>query len=167
MTKLIPLTKNQHAIVDDEDYAFLAQWKWCYQSAPNGRGYAVRREGKRSILMHRDLMKPPTGLTVDHINGNGLDCRKCNMRIATHAENMRNRQKQSEGFTSQYRGVYWEANKQRWRACVWLNKKRFCAGYHQSEEAAAKARDAKAVELHREFANLNFPKDETAATLAG
>lgn len=93
--KTIPLTQGQVALVDDEDYEYLMQWKWC--AAWNGNTYYAFRGGKKEhgkkrqmIKMHRDLLDTPRGLEVDHLNGNGLDNRRCNIRNCTHKENMQN-----------------------------------------------------------------------------
>jgi len=87
----IPLSKGRVAIIDPEDYDSLSQWKWYYS-----HGYAIRhpsmvggiRKGK--IMMHRVIAKTPNGVYTDHINGNGLDNRKSNLRFVSHAQNMWN-----------------------------------------------------------------------------
>lgn len=154
--KKIKLTQNKYALVDDEDYEYLNQFKWYY----NGR-YAARREpgvNNKMQLMHRVILKPGDNLT-DHINGNGIDNRKCNLRIATHSENIRNTQKQ-KGCTSKYKGVYWNKTDKIWRAKIFFNKKRIHLGSYDKEIDAAKAYNNKAKELYGQFARLNIIKDE-------
>lgn len=97
--KEIPLTQGQVALVDDEDYEFLNQWKWHAQKGLNTY-YATRTINRKitkgewkceSMKMHRAILKPPDNMVVDHINHNGLDNRKENLRIVTHRENHWNR----------------------------------------------------------------------------
>ena len=107
---LIPLTQGKYAIVDTEDYDWLMQWRWF--AVKNGRTYYAGRNTylvqtgglKRTrIHMHRVIMQTPLGSEIDHCNHNGLDNRKCNMRICTHAENLQN-QRQTKHCTSKYKG---------------------------------------------------------------
>lgn len=163
--KLIPLTKGYHAMVDDEDHEWLSQHKWHVQ---DGRlVYAGRKLGGYALLMHRKIMGLERGdkRQVDHINGNGLDNRKENLRICTHIENCRNSRKSKRG-ASMFKGVSlrapnkWKAWKGYdgpvWYARVYAEGITYSAGYHKSEEAAARAYDAKARELFGEFARTNF-----------
>ena len=99
--KKIKLTQGKVALVDDGDFEWLSQWKWTYK---NG-GYAYRSIGSKGhIFLHRAIMKSPKNLEIDHINGNGLDNRRSNLRFATHKQNIRNQQKQ-KNRTSKYKGV--------------------------------------------------------------
>ena len=92
--KEIKLTQGYVAIVDDEDYEYLNRFEWCIQKNRN-TFYAIRRGNKHEISscmrMHRVIMNPPKNMQVDHINHNGLDNRKENLRIVTHRENHCNR----------------------------------------------------------------------------
>jgi hypothetical protein len=113
----IPLTQGKVALVDDEDFDFLNQWKWCAH-VKSHTSYAERcvwnSELKkcRYLGMHRVIMNPIENMEVDHINHNGLDNRKCNLRIVTHRENIGNRvdkskyntgvRKSGKGFIAQY-----------------------------------------------------------------
>src|ERR1043165_2122866 len=88
MTREIPLTQGYVALVDDCDYEWLSQWKWCAHVAKGGRtAYAFRAKG---IAMHRVIMNAPEGMDVDHRDHNGLNNTRANLRICTHAENQRN-----------------------------------------------------------------------------
>jgi len=79
--------KDKYAIVDDEDYETLSVYKWQYTS----NGYAKRKYGKTSLLMHRVIAKTPKGLVTDHLNHNKLDNRKSNLRVCTQMDNMQNK----------------------------------------------------------------------------
>ncbi len=104
-------------------------------------------------------MKAPRGFVVDHINFNGLDNRKANLRIITQAQNVCHRRKIARQTVSQYKGIYWEKNGQRWRARIVLNRKNIYLGGYKDEFEAAKAYDKGAKKYHGEFATLNFPDD--------
>ena len=113
----IPLTKNKVAVVDDEDYERIAQFKWHSVCMGLYRKiwYAVRdaRDGEQMeierIYMHREIMGATPGVEIDHRNGDGLDNRKQNLRPATHAQNIRNRYKQKRYAcavcSSRFKGV--------------------------------------------------------------
>jgi hypothetical protein len=152
--KMIPLTQGKFAKVDDRDYDFLMQWKWC---ATKGRKsfYAVRTETPNiTVIMHRLIADAPKGKEVDHINHDGLDNRRENLRVCTHSENMRNQRKPA-GRSSKYRGVSKQGNK--WRVELKIDNKRAYKESFHGEIDAARAYDAKARELYGEFAILNFP----------
>ena len=90
--KKIPLTQGQFAIVDDDDFDFINQWKWfAYYDKDTDSYYAVRSIGPKRILMHREIMKTPKGLLVDHINHNTLDNRKKELRNVTSQQSAMNR----------------------------------------------------------------------------
>lgn len=162
--RYIPLTHGYYAIVDAEDYEKLSQYKWA--ALFNSQGniiYAARsafreENGKRkrcTILMHREIMNPPDGMVIDHINGNGLNNRRCNMRTCTQAQNICNCRPRTDG-KSQFIGVY--PHKDRWRAKITCKGQTHFLGTFDDEVKAARARDGKAIELFGEFARLNFPE---------
>lgn len=156
MSREIKLSRGKVALVDDADYEWLSQWKWWYHP----EGYARGGKGGRYFL-HRVIMGAPKGIQVDHIDGNGLNCQKNNLRLATNKQNAYNQRKYHyPKSTSQYKGVSLIVASGKWRACVMLNGKDINAGHYATEIEAARARDKKAKELHGEFASLNFP-DET------
>jgi hypothetical protein len=105
--------------------------------------------------MHRLILDPGTA-EVDHINGDTLDNRRCNLRLATHAQNMCNNRMRSHN-TSGYRGVFWYAERRKWGALIVARRKRKFLGLYADAVDAARAYDAAAIELHGEFASLNFP----------
>ena len=125
-------------------------------SKPRPGGYKRRRRTTRPL--HRLLMDPPKGMVIDHINHNGLDNRRENLRICTRAENSRNRGKQKNN-TSGYKGVCWYKRDKKWRAQIKKDSKKIHIGYFDIIEDAARAYDAKAKELFGEFAHLNFPEE--------
>lgn len=153
--KQIPLTKGYVALVDDEDFEYLSKFKWTVKI---GRRtvYAVRH---LEIPMHRVVIQVDDDKVVDHINRDGLDNRKKNLRTCTHLENRRNSTGKIGG-TSKYKGVTWNKQHKKWKARVHINRKEIFLGYFKNEEDAAKAYDIKAKEMFGEYAFLNFDKHE-------
>jgi hypothetical protein len=154
--KEIHLTREKVALVDDEDFEWLNQWKWCF----DGR-YAARRlenYGKK-IRMHTVILQPTDGMLSDHKNRNELDNQRNNLRVCTKAQNQHNRGKQSNN-RSGYKGVDYVASKQkrnkRWYAHIGYNGRNICVGYFLTPKEAAKAYDTKAIELYGKFADTNF-----------
>ena len=158
---MIPLSKNQVAIVDGEDYDYLMQWKW--HTAKKGNSYYAERvvhyyeKGKRKtrhVAMHRQIMGLRKGDSqqIDHINHCGLDNRKCNLRICSMKENHCNQLPQ-KNRSSGYKGVWNHQGK--WRACITNKGKRLYLGLHKSEIHAAQAYNEAAKRLFGEFAYLN------------
>lgn len=163
MTANIKLTQGKYAIVDDEDFEKINKFKWCAHYKSNGRWYAVRtirkaNDKQATLIMHRMIMNVPTGLQIDHRNHNGLDNRKCNLRICTNTENRYNLKSQ-EG-TSKYKGVYWNKINKKWIVQIQLNGKSTYLGSYLNEIDGALAYDIKATELFGEFAYLNFNNEE-------
>ena len=93
--KLIPLSQNKFAVIDDEDYALVTKYRWHFSKVSKEYGRAKASLGRRgrAISMHRLIMGNPVGLDVDHINGDTLDNRRCNLRIVTHAQNQKEYEK--------------------------------------------------------------------------
>ncbi|HCO96461.1 MAG TPA: hypothetical protein DIU00_21395, partial [Phycisphaerales bacterium] len=161
----IPLTQGKYAIVDPEDYRRLSRHKWYAAGSPGSCYYAVRavmtKNGKRRRLhMHRQILKVPDNMYVDHINRNGLDNRKANLRPATPSQNGQNRAKYANGtYSSKYKGVTFQRGKKiPWEAHIQVNHKLISLGSFNDEVRAAKAYDRAARMYHREFAVLNFPE---------
>lgn len=163
--KKIILTQGKFALVDDEDYDFLNQWKWCYSKSYKDLGYAIRfhyltksgKQQKRKVIsMHRVIMNTPIGMYTDHINHNTLDNRKENLRICTPSQNHMN-QRKFRG-KSKYKGVFWQKDCpiNPWGAIIRINKKGIYLGSFPSEERAARAYDEAAILNFKEFASLNF-----------
>jgi hypothetical protein len=149
----IPLTQGYFAIVDADDYENLSQYKW-HAGVKGDRCYAYRKKGKKLIAMHREILNAPTGMHCDHINHNGLDNRKANLRLCTPQQNLFN-QRPHRNSTSRYKGVYWSGEKKKWRAEIKHNGRKIHIGYFDYEADAAIAYDDYAAELFGEFAWLN------------
>jgi len=107
--------------------------------------------------MHREIMSPPQELVVDHINGDGLDNRKENLRVCTHAENIRN-QKLNRLNTTGYKGVC--VNREKWISRIKVNGKLLYLGRYNTPEEAAQVYDEAARKYFGKFASLNFQKGE-------
>ena len=157
--KYIKLTQGKTAIVDDEDYAELIKHKWC-ATQKHGIWYArtkIRMGNKLiAISMHRFLLNPPKDMQVDHKNHNGLNNRRINIRICTHAQNIQNQRRKQSSKTSKYKGVFWHAKNKYWYVQIKQNGKKISLGAFGNEIEAAKTYDKKAIELFGEFANTNF-----------
>lgn len=152
---LISGTKTQ---VDDKDYIWLSQYSW--QEFKHGNtSYAKRHTesgGKRkTVYMHRELMKPEIGEMVDHIDGNGLNNQRQNLRICTNSQNQFNSKKQSNN-TSGFKGVSWHKGNRKWKVAMVVRGKRISIGYFSEKEKAAAAYDEFAIRHHKEFARLNI-----------
>lgn len=142
-------------MVDDEDYGWLSEHKWSAGQTIWGQWYAHRRSNKHFVKMHRIILNAPDGLQVDHINGDGLDNRRSNLRLATSCQNNQNRRSILVGTTSKFKGVSWHPHG-RWQARIRSGIKTYYLGSYDNEEAAARAYDVKARELFGEFARTNF-----------
>lgn len=138
--KEIPLTQGQIALVDDRAYEMLSKFKWCANKFRNSY-YSVRNsqrvDGKQmTILMHRVIMNPSDDMEIDHINGNGLDNRRCNLRVVTPRQNSQNRQHTK---SSKYPGVSFRHGRgKKWVTSIWVHGIRKHLGYFDTEEAAAR-----------------------------
>lgn len=158
MTKRIPLSQGKFALVSDEDYARVAQYKWTYS-----QGYAVRKVYRRrddgtyagrNVFLHNFIMCAQGDELYDHINRDSLDNQRCNLRLATRAQNNANSGPRGNAV---FKGVTYHRRDNRWIAQITSAKKRRHLGCFRTPEAAARAYDRAALELWGEFAYLNFP----------
>jgi len=157
--KRIPLTQGYYALVDADDYEQLSQYKWHVKVKSSGP-YAYRTRGRKQIPMHRQILNAPPGLYCDHINHNGLDNRRCNLRLCTPQQNSFNRRPllrkaSCRKRTSKYKGVHWDRQKRKWRAMIRHNGRLIHIGCFDNELDAVIAYDDYAIELFGEFAYLN------------
>jgi hypothetical protein len=150
--RTIQLTKGQVAIVDDEDYEKFAGFRWHARPHHSGGYYASRNKPKcRGTLLH--LHCEVLGQKyVDHINGNKLDCRRLNLRPASHAQNVKNARRRRDN-TSGFKGVSPHGNG--WCATISCDKRRHHLGKFGSKLAAAIEYNIAAIQLHGEFASIN------------
>lgn len=153
----IQLTRGLVALVDDVWFEKLSEFHW-YVMYNETRPYA-RTVGHPNRLMHRLIMKAETSQMVDHKNGNSLDNRLENLRFCTNAQNQQNRRALSPHNSSGFKGVCWSASRGKWMATI-TNGKNIHLGSFSSPQDAARAYDAKALELFGEFARINFPPSE-------
>tara|TARA_E500000305_G_C3995657_1_gene224406 strand:+ start:345 stop:842 length:498 start_codon:yes stop_codon:yes gene_type:complete len=156
-------THGTHTVLfDEEDSYKIEPWAWTLHKG-HSTYYVTRktpRPNRKTILMHREVTGCPKGLMVDHINGNGLDNRKANLRVCSMSENMMNRGKTKQN-SSGYKGVYntGDSKVNPYVAKIQKNNEVYCLGHFGTPEEAARAYDAKAKELFGEFAHLNFPEE--------
>ncbi len=156
----IKLRHEKYAIVSPQDYERLARHKW--SAHKGGRTFYAERyrpigKGRyKHILMHREVLKVGKEYYVDHINHNGLDNRRENLRPATPAQNAQHRRKCRTKKTSKYRGVYWFKERRKWAGLIQMDGRGILLGYFEDEKEAARAYDRAARKYHGEFAELNF-----------
>jgi hypothetical protein len=157
--RIIPLTRGKFAIVDAEDYPELSKHKW--HATRDGRNsYATRRNNGKTTRMHRHIMNAPDHLVVDHIDRNGLNNTKANLRLCTHRQNHYNSKNDPKNKSSKYKGVAYKKNYNRYTAQIKQYGKTQHLGTFKTEREAAKAYDKKAKILFKEFAYLNFPEEK-------
>ncbi len=150
----IQLDSGAVVILNEEDLGLMEGSRWRVMK-PYNTAYAVVRKGERTILMHRlitGVVDP--AIHVDHLNGDGLDNRRANLRISTCAENARNRGLNRNNTTG-FKGV--SRTSHGWCAVIGLNRRSKHLGTFDAPEKAARAYDVAARALHGEFAFLNFP----------
>lgn len=162
----IYLDEGKWTILDTQDYYRYACFKWCIGGDKDNL-YAVRGQlngpvDMKMVRLHRLIMAAPKGLLVDHHNGDSLDNRRANLRLATNSQNQFNRRKR-ENTTSRFKGVYFHKVHRKWAAQITIRGKRIFLGYFHSEIKAARTYDKTARKYHKEFARLNFPEDKAGA----
>lgn len=161
--KPIPLTQGKLAIVDADDFERLDRFKWFLLRSTDRHLYAVRSAtteertsgAKRVVLMHREIAGAADDEVVDHIDHDGLNNRKSNLRTCRRWQNMCNRLRDVR--RSGYRGVTRRSNSPNFFARIYVNNQLIHLGNFSTPDEAAMAYDAAAREYHGEFARLNFP----------
>jgi hypothetical protein len=153
----IKLTRGKVAIVSDEDYEHLSQWKWHWHPL----NFATRRDRDQLRYMHREIMSPPPGMVVDHCDADRLNNQRGNLRVVTQQQNLFNTGKRPRRLPdrSAFKGVCGPQPRKRcgprWTAFISLNDKVRNVGTFASEVQAAVAYDAAAVELHGMYCCIN------------
>lgn len=154
MTKLIPLTGKQgqgkFTLVDDVDYPDLLKYKW--HLAKNGYVYRRGDNGQRTVYIHRQILKAPSNMDVDHMDKDKLNNTKANIRLVTTTQNLRNARPWKKA-TSKYKGVMW--SDQQWRAKIQVDGEQIELGYFLTQREAAIAYNEAALKYFGEFAWLN------------
>jgi hypothetical protein len=155
------------ALVDAADFEWLNQWKWHARKnrgfyAARGSGRKAKREGAPSLIyMHRLICPVPDGFVADHINGNSLDNRRCNLRVATFTQNAVNVRHRRNKFG--FRGVALATSSGRFAASTRKDGRNMHIGVFDTPEEAARAYDAAVLAIHGPLACLNFPDERQAA----
>jgi hypothetical protein len=152
----VPLTQGYEAVIDADDVALVEGWNWC--ACVVGRMvYAVRTNNsdprRRLIHLHRAVMGNPEGLVVDHIDCDGLNNRRGNLRLATTAQNQHNSRAHKDN-SSGFKGVYWCNSNQKWGASIQVNRKRRYLGSFVTPEEAHAAYCAASSKMHGEFGRI-------------
>lgn len=164
--KTITLTQGQFALVDEEDFEELNQYNWCAWARKSPQGhvltyYAIRtvysNNTKAVVRMHRVVANTPPGLDTDHINGDGLDNRRCNLRVVTRTQNGRNRTNKAASRRSSFRGVSWHKQHRKWYASMSAGRVQKFLGLFASEHAAAQAYDDAGFVRDPQHFTPNFP----------
>lgn len=166
----IYLGEGEYTVVDPDVYYEKCRYKWFLTG--NGINVYPLREKKigpkRTIRssLHREIMKPRKGKLIDHRDNNTLNNLRSNLRQATYSQNAMNRPKTKSKTSSKYRGVSWNIGHKKLQVRIeWEhNGRRFrkTIGYfdRDKEEEAARAYDCAALKYHKEFARLNFPRED-------
>ena len=158
--KWIPLTQRKWCLVDEEDYPALSEYNWYYKTSKTSieNGYAMGRPfGKKlKVFMHAFIMGISPKEQIDHVDGNGLNNRKDNLRPATAQQNAGNARKRTIATSSRFKGVSWDKSRAKWIATIRISYQKKNLGRFPSEEQAARAYDKAALEAFGEFAKLNF-----------
>lgn len=128
-------------LLDASDLDTLYQLGLTWHITPNGYARADTAVGgiRRKIYMHRTIAEPPEGIDVDHIDGNRLDNRRANLRLATRSENLQNQHRLISSNTSGFRGVSYDKQSEKWAAYYHLNGIKVSVGFFFTKEDAARA----------------------------
>lgn len=160
--KQIRASGGEIVFVDDEDYDFLNQWKWSTVKGKN-KIYAKRNlprgiGSRKAMYMHREVLHNPIGKSIDHIDGNGLNNQKSNLRVCTISQNSMNVPMRHNNISG-YKGVSWNTRANKYQASIKHDNRSRNLGYFTDPIDAAKAYDIAALKYFGEFAYLNFPEN--------
>jgi len=159
--KLIKLTQNKFAKIDDCDFERVSEKKWYYWKSKKRinkcevRNHFWDKKNKKyhTILLHRFILNPPQGMVVDHINGDSTDNRRSNIRICTNQQNSFN--VHAINSNSGYKGVYFDKSKNKYKVSITHNGKKYHLGSFKNPEDGAIAYNKKAIEFFGDFSCLN------------
>jgi HNH endonuclease/AP2 domain len=156
-----PVKLGRTALCDVADSALLDKATHAHWHDRPSKHYMVVRgygRGGKQTGMHR-MVLGSTAEIVDHINGNGLDNRRANLRDATKSQNQQNRKRPNKNNKSGYKGVYWHGTASKWVAAITVESKFHGLGLYEKKEEAALAYNVAALRLYGEFAALNQIKE--------
>lgn len=151
--------KGRKVLIDECDVHLLSRGAWrTRKNCPRPYVTLNLRVGGQLVTqyLHREIMGVDKGVLVDHINGNVLDNRRCNLRIATHSQNLMNSKKKCTGRTSRFKGVGLHKSSGLWRANIRINGRLCHLGYFTSEVEAAFSYDMASLKHHGDFGIRNF-----------
>lgn len=155
---IIQINNGHNLIIDDKDWDILKMVNWYASKNTTGtnkyyaRGHDLFTGNK--LTLHRFLLDAKDGELVDHINGNGLDNRRCNLRICTNQQNQYNREKNSNN-TSGYKGVSWCNSNKKWKSYIWVDGRNKYLGQYDTPEDAYSSYKKASKQYHKEFSNDN------------
>lgn len=150
---VVPVTQGFSAYIDEQDAELVLASSWSVVRTKYNV-YAKAKRAGRYVLMHRLIMGEPVGLDVDHLNHNGLDNRRQNLRVGTRSQNNANGRPRKDG-RSRFKGVSWHAHASRWQVHISKDGVRKNLGLFKDELEAARVYDLAALEVHAEFALTN------------
>lgn len=159
--KTIPLSQGKFTSVDADVYVWASEFKWHVHKSGR-RFYAMRHASQkfgaksRKLYLHREIMRPGEGFEVHHINGDGLNNCRENLRNVTSHQNHVGYARKARATTSRFRGVNWYKRTRKWRAYIFIGNKHVHLGYFGTEEGAANARDSAVRKAFGKFAHCNI-----------
>jgi hypothetical protein len=168
MTRELLMAGGLVALIDDGDVDLVRAhngraYKWSGRRDCNAiyvQAWQYREGGRKKITLHQLLLNAPRGTKIDHINGNGLDNRRANLRLCTNAQNSANQRKQTtrkgKRTYSEFKGVSWRKDDNRWTAQVGVAYHLYHLGFYSSETEAALAYNKAATFCFGPFAKLNM-----------
>jgi hypothetical protein len=147
--------KEHEVIIDEEDKDLFFSRSWGIHKKSNTCYLRYRHSGKKlSLFFHRELMKASLNYQIDHINGNGLDNRKSNLRICAFSDNMKNNHGHKKRY-SKFKGAFYRPKLDKWVSMITKDRKQYYLGLFKTEQEAAKAYNEAALIYHGNFANIN------------
>jgi hypothetical protein len=158
--KLIQLAQGKSTMVDDQDYGALVQHRWS-ERVWGQTSYAMATiyfgdYKQKTVRMHRLIMEAPKGSIIDHVDGNGLNNQRVNLRFCTQSQNMGNMR--GKMGTSKFKGVCLPKGRSKWLSQIRVNGASRFLGYFDIAKDAARAYDISALAIHGEFAKINFQR---------